>query len=250
MEGRLHRYSKDLPRHMQLRLCSFVMLSLILVSAGCELPGKPTPKDKAVPDEDQTKFSTIFDTNCIGCHGKAGKLGPGPPLADPLFLAIATKENLRAVIARGRKDTLMPAFATSSGGTLSDKQIDILVAGLPTLEKPEKPPTDPYPLLDEKSAGDTTRGLTVFGRACSGCHGDRGQGGKFKDRSIGAIHEPAVLQLMSNQLLRRYIITGRDDLGMPGYAGQAGRGADFKPLTDQEIDDLVALLASWRTPSE
>ncbi len=34
---------------------------------------------------------------------------------------------------------------------------------------------------------------------------------------------------------------------MPDFADDMGRDGDFKPLTDDEISDLVALLASWRT---
>ena len=35
---------------------------------------------------------------------------------------------------------------------------------------------------------------------------------------VRTIHEPAFLALTSNQVLRRYAITGRPDLGMPSYA--------------------------------
>jgi hypothetical protein len=50
--------------------------------------------------------------------------------------------------------------------------------------------------------------------------------------------------------LRRIIITGRPDLGMPDYAGADGRASDFQPLSAADIDHLVALLASWRKPPE
>ena len=52
---------------------------------------------------------------------------------------------------------------------------------------------------------------------------------------------------MSDQALRRIIITGRVDLGMPSYREHRGRADSFAPLTAEEIADLVALLASWRT---
>jgi hypothetical protein len=54
------------------------------------------------------------------------------------------------------------------------------------------------------------------------------------------------LATISNQALRRYAITGRQDLGMPAYSDARRGSADFVPLTDQEVTDLVALLASWR----
>jgi hypothetical protein len=75
--------------------------------------------------------------------------------------------------------------------------------------------------------------------------GRQGGGGEHKGRP-GAIHEPAFLALMSDKALRRVVITGRPDLGMPAYDGMAGRPADFQPLTSAQVDDLVALLASWR----
>jgi len=81
----------------------------------------------------------------------------------------------------------------------------------------------------------------VFARACAGCHGRQGQGGEH-----GAINEPAFLALISDRALRRIVITGRPDLGMPAYDGTDGRPDDFPPLTSAQIDDLVALLASWR----
>src|SRR5262249_30279983 len=52
--------------------------------------------------------------------------------------------------------------------------------------------------------------------------------------------------LISDQALRRIIITGRADLHMPGYSPDAGRPKDFTPLTGTDVNDLVALLAYWR----
>jgi cytochrome c oxidase cbb3-type subunit 3/ubiquinol-cytochrome c reductase cytochrome c subunit len=60
------------------------------------------------------------------------------------------------------------------------------------------------------------------------------------------INDRAFLALISDQALRRIIITGRPDLGMPNYAESAGRPKGYKPLTSGEIADVVALLAYWR----
>jgi hypothetical protein len=73
-----------------------------------------------------------------------------------------------------------------------------------------------------------------------------GEGVERDGRVRRKINDPAFLALISDQELRRYAITGRPDLGMPPYDGKAGRPADFEPLTSEEIDGLVALLAYWR----
>ena len=83
----------------------------------------------------------------------------------------------------------------------------------------------------------------VFARACAVCHGERGQGLREGD---GAIHDPVFLALVSDQALRRYVITGRPDLGMPNFDEARPDDPDFKSLTGQEVTDLVELLASWR----
>jgi cytochrome c oxidase cbb3-type subunit III len=85
----------------------------------------------------------------------------------------------------------------------------------------------------------------VYAQACALCHGDDGAG-TGDGESPGRINDPALLSLFSDQVLRRIIITGRPDLGMPDFAGSDGRDSDFKPLTGEQIDDLVALLAHWR----
>ena len=78
--------------------------------------------------------------------------------------------------------------------------------------------------------------------ACAGCHGENGR----TESRPGSVNERAFLSLLSPQVLRRLIITGRPDLKMPDYADRAGRPRDFKPLTSQQIADLVALLTYWR----
>jgi cytochrome c oxidase cbb3-type subunit 3/ubiquinol-cytochrome c reductase cytochrome c subunit len=60
----------------------------------------------------------------------------------------------------------------------------------------------------------------------------------------GAINNPAFLALISDQALRRTIITGRPDLGMPAYDRKGGQA-----LTPADVDDLVALLRYWRQGS-
>ncbi len=104
----------------------------------------------------------------------------------------------------------------------------------------------PYLSPAGTKSGTVDAGARVFAHACAGCHGPQGEGAKVDEQPIGAINEPAFLALFSDKALRRTMITGRPDLGMPAFDGTVGRPADFHPLNSAEIDDLVSLLRSWR----
>jgi mono/diheme cytochrome c family protein len=231
-----------------------------------------------VPANEVKNFDVLYATRCAGCHGAAGNLGPAPPLNDPLFLAIVPDAELLHVIRTGRsvsptQKTPMPAFCLApvgrprdaqakadsapddayrnprQQGPLTDAQAEILAHGIkqrwraPT---PAKGSVPPYRASASADHGNTEVGAQVFARACAGCHGTQGEGGKNREGQGIAINDPAFLSLISDQELRRYAITGRTDLGMPPFDGTDGRAPDFHPLTSSEIDDLVALLADWR----
>jgi cytochrome c oxidase cbb3-type subunit 3/ubiquinol-cytochrome c reductase cytochrome c subunit len=232
-------------------------LTLLVVAAGwvagCDLPGRPRTGDRYVAPQKERNFNVLFQRNCVGCHGADGKLGPAPPLNDKLFLAQIPDEELLRVITEGRPGTLMPAFATSKGGPLTAEQVKIMAGGI----KPRWGPVEPIPggappyLLaqmpaDRTVTGNHEEGLKVFARACAACHGDHGQGGEYQGKSAGAINDPDFLALISDQALRRYVITGRPDLGMPDYADPTGRPAGFQPLTGENVTNVAVLLAAWR----
>jgi len=240
------------------RARAFGLACLLVASAtGCSgrLPGKPNPADRPVPDDQAQSFDVLFRRNCAGCHGANGRLGPAPPLNDAIFLAIVPDTELLRVIQAGRRGTPMPAFARDRGGLLTEAQVSVLAAGI----KPRwKSAENPTPKLADGLPGyltqsgheppasrDVQLANSVFSRSCAGCHGAHGEQGKGKTRA-GAIDDPAFLSLISDQALRRIIITGRPDFKMPNFADAEGRGAGFEPLTSAQIDELVTLLAQWR----
>jgi mono/diheme cytochrome c family protein len=223
---------------------------LSAIVAGCDFPGRPNPDDRPVPSDQVVTFEVVFREQCAGCHGANGQFGPAPPLNDPLFLAIVPGNELLGTIRDGRPGTPMPAFTRNRGGPLTDAQVKALADGLKprwgraTLAKDLLPA---YAMAKERNttsaAESVERGAKTFAQACAECHGSRGQG---SDKGAGAVNDRAFLSLISDQALRRIIITGRPDLGMPDFSEKMGRPSDFKPLTSSEIADLVALLASWR----
>jgi cytochrome c oxidase cbb3-type subunit 3/ubiquinol-cytochrome c reductase cytochrome c subunit len=95
-------------------------------------------------------------------------------------------------------------------------------------------------------AGDAARGQQAFGIYCAGCHGAAGQGSAADAKSgtgkIGSIVDGSYLALISDQGLRSIVIAGRPDEGMPDW-----RTHRTQPMTDQQITDVVAWLASKRT---
>jgi cytochrome c oxidase cbb3-type subunit III len=256
---------------------------LALLAAGCDanLPGKPNPKDRPVPADKVLAFETLYGQNCAGCHGKEGKLGPAPPLNDPLFRAIVSTFALENVLSNGQAGTPMPPFAHDNGGPLTAAQIQVLIyeiqgvryriddknealslplprskVGVEIIpdEKGIVPRWDvvgpapagipPYSLPE--ASGNAEHGAELFSRACASCHGANGVGRAKDGRQINKINDQVFLSLISDQALRRIIITGRPDLKMPDYAQKTGRPDDFQPLTSSEIADLGALLSSWR----
>ena len=56
--------------------------------------------------------------------------------------------------------------------------------------------------------------------------------------------------MVSDEFLRRIVITGRSDLGIPAYNESKGRSDEFQPLTSKEINDVVAPLASRRSKAD
>ena len=217
-----------------------VAVALGLTLAGCDsLPGKPKAADQAPLPSQIMAFGALYRGNCAACHGTDGHLGASRPLNDPVYLALVSRERLRRVIADGVPGTLQPAFAASAGGTLTDAQIDALVAGMidtwgKTGDKAAELP--PY----AATAGDASRGQAVYAAACAGCHGQDGKGGP----KGGAVADASYLALVSDQYLRTTVIAGRSDLGMPDWRGYT----PGQPLTERQISDVVAWLVAQRRP--
>jgi len=221
-------------------VCAAMLLAVTL--AGCDrLPGRPRMADRELLPSQVMSFTALYGGNCAGCHGADGRLGGSRPLNDPLYLALVPRERLREVIARGVPGTAQPAFAPSSGGALTDAQIDALVRGLAEAwGRPDAVKGLELPPYAAQSAGDPERGKAVYAGACAGCHGVDGRGGP----KGGAVADPSYLALVTDQYLRTTVIAGRADLGMPDWRDYV----QGQPLTAQQIGDVVAWLGSERRP--
>jgi mono/diheme cytochrome c family protein len=185
------------------------------------------------------EFGTLYAENCAGCHGADGRGGAAIALANPVYLAIADDTAMRKVIANGVRGTSMPAFAESAGGMLTDKQIDVITAEIRSrwsqrgiLDSANPPSYAP------KSTGNALQGEAEYKTFCASCHGPGGRGGS----KGSAITDDSFLALVSDQGLRTIVIAGRPELGAPDWRANV----PGKPMSNQEVTDVVAWLASRR----
>ena len=219
--------------------CVCAALAAILAS-GCGAPHGQPDKDSEVPaPKEVLAFSTLYAENCAGCHGAEGHGAAAIALANPVYLAIADDAAIRKVIANGAPGTAMPAFAESAGGLLTDAQIDVLTKEIRSRwSKQGVLDSAAAPAYAPKSAGDAQRGEVAYKTYCESCHGSGGCGGP----KGSTITDDSFLALVSDQGLRTIVIAGRPELGAPDWRGNV----PGKPMSDQEITDVVAWLASRR----
>jgi mono/diheme cytochrome c family protein len=211
-----------------------------LLLCGCGLTHGQPGKDSETPAPDEIlDFTILYAENCAGCHGTDGHGGAAIALANPVYLAIADEAAMRKVIAQGVRGTSMPAFARSSGGMLADKQLDVITTEIRARwARPGILAGVEAPSYAAKSAGDAARGELAYKTYCESCHGAEGRGGK----KGSTITDAAFLALVSDQGLRTVVITGRPELNAPDWRGDV----PGKPMSEQEVTDVVAWLASKR----
>ncbi|MFO0658227.1 MAG: c-type cytochrome [Polyangiaceae bacterium] len=73
---------------------------------------------------DPQRGQTVYDAECVRCHGTSAQRGEAPMLSNTEFLQAASDGFIKYTIVHGRQDTKMAAFAEK----LSDQQIDDVVA--------------------------------------------------------------------------------------------------------------------------
>jgi mono/diheme cytochrome c family protein len=226
---------------------TLLLLMLCMVVAGCDhIHGRPGPGPEVSRPEDVVDFHTLYKQNCAACHGVSGRGGAAMELANPVYLSYAGEQNIARVVATGVPGRLMPSFAKSSGGMLTDRQISVVAQGIVEEWSKAAPMADrPMPSYAGKLTGDIEHGQQAFLGSCAKCHGATGEGSSRdsaeEHRYLGSIVDPTYLALVSDQYLRGIAVAGLPDQGMPDC-----RNDSAQPLTDQEVTDIVAWLASKR----
>lgn len=220
------------------RSASFAVATIVALLPACgRMPGRPSPSAWPEAPSKVSDFNQLYSENCAGCHGTDGRFGGALPLNNPAYLAIVDDASVRDAIANGVAGSSMPAFATNSGGFLTDAQITIIVNGIRSRWSGEIQQVSGAPSYVSANPGDAASGAKLFGAYCASCHGDQGTGGH-----AGAVADPSFLTLYDDQTLRVLIIAGRPDLGHPGWRDYPGK----PPLNAAQVSDLVAWLAAKR----
>jgi cytochrome c oxidase cbb3-type subunit 3 len=215
----------------------FGALFAALVSGCGPAPGyppDPVPRPDAIND-----FATLYSQNCAACHGANGQNGPAIDLANPEYQALVDDSTLRTYISGGMPGTEMPAFAQSQGGTLTDAQVDALIAGMRRHWSRPNAFAGAEPPYAQTQAPDPRRGELAYQAHCASCH----------SASRQQITGPAYLALVSDKALLDIIVAGRPDIGQPDWRNDAPAGKAATPLTSREVFDIVSYLASLRNAS-
>ena len=220
-----------------------IVVLLSLTGCNVRLPGQPTEAERWRSPSEVSDFNQLYQENCAGCHGADGRRGAAQALNDPLYLSFVSDVALQQVVAEGRAGTNMPAFSQKAGGSLTDKQIELLITGIrsrwarPDEFKDHEMPRYSVTYLPPNSGGDPGKGAVAYQTYCASCHGEQGTGG-----SAGSIVDQNFLTMVSDQGLRTTVVVGRADLGKPDWRSNL----PGHPMSPQEIDDVVAWLISHR----
>jgi mono/diheme cytochrome c family protein len=152
----------------------------------------------------------LFNEHCSDCHGVRV---PSAPDAETAY----------AIIADGAAHRSMPVW----GDVLTEEQLTALTS---------------YTL--EASFGTPALvGAELFGRLCASCHGDFGEGGPNPSNSIdiiAPISTAVYLETRDDATLRAIISKGQPNQGMSPFLESEGG-----PLTEDEVDALVAFMRLW-----
>ena len=178
--------------------------------------------------ESVRRGAETYLSQCSACHGSQGQGGIGPALNNRSVLKNTLDSVFFSVIRSGVPGTQMPAWSVDYGGPLTDEGVREVVAYLRAWE-PTAPEIQPAVFLPKPG-----RGAVLFSSTCAICHGESGVGSERAPR----LNDPQRLAALSDDWYREVIRNGRPAKGMPTWG---------TVLSPNQIEDIVAMIAAWRS---
>ena len=209
--------------------CTPAMPNLAQAQATVAAGPRPT-EQHARGNFELAQGKNIYQTHCALCHGKTGEgyiADNAPALANQDFLVSVSDRFLWRSIANGRPGTPMAAHAKRYNGPLEDFDIDLLVSLIRSWQQEES-----VTISAENRPGNVAAGRVEFANHCSECHGEKGQG-----LTAVSLNNPEFLASASDGQIRWAILYGRRGTPMAAFKHH---------LSEQNIDDIVALIRSWQ----
>jgi mono/diheme cytochrome c family protein len=196
--------------------------------------------------EDQlSQGGMLYAENCAVCHGADGQGRVGATLAKD-WPSIRPDLRIQTVIENGVSGSPMPAWSQANGGPLTDEEVTSLVCYILSWQSGGAPAIFPTPTTMQRSVltpppgvtGDPNAGAVSYDQNCAMCHGLNGEG------RVGATLAKDWPSIRPDLAVKATIERGIQGSAMPAWS-QANGG----PLSDEEINNLVAYILTWSTPA-
>jgi len=182
-----------------------------------------------------------YERVCAECHGKRGRGGRGPAVANPDFLNIVGDRFVVSTAVLGKPGTAMFSVVNETAGAKSvtpEEIVDVVAYLRSESERYWQTAAASGP----RFTGDADKGAQVFAEICQQCHGEGAQG---SDRAP-ALNDPVFLGNASDGYLAATIILGRRGTLMHR---RSGPGAKLATLDSAKVIDVIAYLRSLQEPA-
>lgn len=215
-----------------------VIAYIRFVGGGGEIPLR------RIGEGDPSLGESLFRGNCSSCHGAAGEGSSGPQLNNPVFLKSASDGFLSATMILGREGTPMRSMVKGLQGLgqIQVEQVQDIIAYCRTWEARdvERAPNRSV----EMSGWAIDVGRDLYGRYCSGCHGENGRGVKDGPAHYApALNNQDFLAAASDGFLLATVARGRRGTPMRPFGKGAG---GIVSLDVAQIENLVSYIRSWQ----
>jgi len=212
----------------------------IILAASLLAAARLSAQAQSGSDPKLVEGAYIYAQNCAVCHGPNGEGRAGATLAKD-WPSIRPDLTVTTIIENGVPGSLMPAWSQAKGGPLSSEQIDSLVYYIlswqtggvdlvtPAPTATRRPPIIPIPAVE----GDPNLGALLYDQNCQMCHGPNGEG------RVGATLAQDWPGIRPDLSIKTTIMDGVPGSLMPAWVQSNGG-----PLTESDINDLVAFVMS------